>query len=432
MTCAVFVAHCRRHGVTCADSGVTLPLRYPAGGHHARFDRCGDQKLEAGPEAAREVPDLGQRGLYLIVQPSGSKSFAVRYRYAGKPRKLTLKAGISLAAARKEAASALYDVEQGRDPGVAKRQVKQAHRLAGENTFRAVAEQYQKLAGAQLRSAETPPLNVGAPSLPYSRRPADCRNSAQRNHSPTRQIEEGTPLGVEGGPTAADRALRVIGRIMNWYATRSDDFVPPIVRGMARTSNKERARTRVLTDDELRRIWRTAEEGADTFGALVRFLLLTAARRNEAARLPWPELAGGDWTLPPSRNKTKQELVRPLSKAALTLLDKLPRFADCEFVFSSGITAIGGLGRRKRKFDTACGATGWTLHDLRRTARSLMSRAGVPSDHAERCLGHVITGVRGTYDRHQYRDEMLLAYEKLSTLIGQIVDPQPNVVAMAR
>jgi hypothetical protein len=61
-----------------------------------------------------------------------------------------------------------------------------------------------------------------------------------------------------------------------------------------------------------------------------------------------------------------------------------------------------------------------------------MSRAGVPSEHAERCLGHVIGGVEGTYDRYDYRAEMLLAYEKLSALIASIVDPQPNVVAMVR
>jgi hypothetical protein len=61
-----------------------------------------------------------------------------------------------------------------------------------------------------------------------------------------------------------------------------------------------------------------------------------------------------------------------------------------------------------------------------------MSRAGVPSDHAERCLGHVIVGVRGVYDRHTYAGEMLLAYEKLSTLVAGIVDPRENVVAMRR
>ena len=91
---------------------------------------------------------------------------------------------------------------------------------------------------------------------------------------------------------------------------------------------------------------------------------------------------------------------------------------------------MGGIAEMKAALNYASGVSGWTLHDLRRTARSLMSRAGVPSDHAERCLGHVIGGVRGVYDRHQYREEMLLAYEKLAALIAQIIEPRPNVVAI--
>ena len=74
--------------------------------------------------------------------------------------------------------------------------------------------------------------------------------------------------------------------------------------------------------------------------------------------------------------------------------------------------------------------TGWTLHDLRRTARSLMSRAGVPSEHAERCLGHVLRGVEGTYNRYDYYEEKKLAFEKLATLIARITDPQPNVLLL--
>src|SRR5262249_54116641 len=94
---------------------------------------------------------------------------------------------------------------------------------------------------------------------------------------------------------------------------------------------------------------------------------------------------------------------------------------------------LGGMARRanaRRLVDLLFG--GWTLHDLRRTARSLMSRAGIPSEHAERCLGHKILGVGGIYDRHRYIDEMRIAYEKLSALIETIINPKPNVVAMAR
>jgi integrase len=115
----------------------------------------------------------------------------------------------------------------------------------------------------------------------------------------------------------------------------------------------------------------------------------------------------------------------------LAAIASAPRFAGSDYVFSS----TGGrfhAFQRKSDFDKICGVTGWVLHDLRRTARSLMSRAGVASEHAERCLGHVIGGVEGVYDQHNYLDEMRLAYEKLATLLGQIVDPQPNVVTMVR
>jgi integrase len=74
----------------------------------------------------------------------------------------------------------------------------------------------------------------------------------------------------------------------------------------------------------------------------------------------------------------------------------------------------------------------WTLHDLRRTARSVMSRAGVPSDHAELCMGHVTGGVRETYDRYEYHAEKKQAYEALAAQIDRIVNPQQNVVAIRR
>src|SRR5207249_2641137 len=110
---------------------------------------------------------------------------------------------------------------------------------------------------------------------------------------------------IRGGPVMADQTLAVIRKIMNWWAARSDDFRSPIVRGMARTRPKERARERILTDDELRAVWRTAEDGQGSFERLVQFLLLTAARRNEGARMTTSELSNDDWTLPAARNKTK-------------------------------------------------------------------------------------------------------------------------------
>jgi hypothetical protein len=77
---------------------------------------------------------------------------------------------------------------------------------------------------------------------------------------------------------------------------------------------------------------------------------------------------------------------RPLPKMAIDVLAGVTRFKGCWYVFSNdGVTALGGYGKPKAKFDKACGVTGWRLHDLRRTARSLMSRAGADKDHSERC-----------------------------------------------
>jgi len=224
----------------------------------------------------------------------------------------------------------------------------------------------------------------------------------------------------ENGPVAANRAVELLTAIMNWHATRADDFRSPIVKGM---TTAEVARDRVLTDDELRAIWRATADGA--FGGLIRFLLLTAARRSEAAEIPWSEITEGVWTLPAARNKVRQDLVRPLSGAALAVVDSQTRAGD--FVFN-GQRPLVAFTQLKAKLDAASDTSGWVLHDIRRTARSLMSRAVVPSDVAEQCLGHVLPGIRQVYDRHKYIDEKRIAFEKLAALIGQIVDPQPNVV----
>jgi integrase len=230
----------------------------------------------------------------------------------------------------------------------------------------------------------------------------------------------------ERGPVMADRTLAIIRKIMNWHASRSDDFRSPLVRGMARSKNG--SRKRILEDDELRALWRAAEASTSPFDALVKFLLLTGARRTEASAMRWSEVSGADWALPAARNKTKVDLIRPLSPAALAVIEKLPRIGKAGFVFTTdGRHPVGGFAYGKRILDKASGVTGWRLHDLRRTARSLMSRAGVDKDHGERCLGHVIGGVRGVYDRHEFHEEKRRAYEALAGLIERILNPQDNV-----
>lgn len=137
----------------------------------------------------------------------------------------------------------------------------------------------------------------------------------------------------ENGPVMADRTLAYVRKAFNWCATRDDQFNVPVVRGMARVKPKERARTRVLSDDEIQLIWPVLGE-AGTFGVLVRMLLLTAQRRDEVARLSRKEIGpDGIWTIPAERYKTKQPNHVPLSRAALDVVTAQPVIGDCDYVF---------------------------------------------------------------------------------------------------
>jgi integrase len=232
-------------------------------------------------------------------------------------------------------------------------------------------------------------------------------------------------IELEQGPVMADRTLGYVRRIFNWHAARSDDFRSPIVRGMMRTKSGERARQRILSDDEIRKVW----DAEGPFPALVKFLLLTAARREEAAQMVWSEVTDGVWELPSHRNKTKLPLCRPLSAAAVAVIEAQRRDGSAYVFTNDGKTAFQDFSRSKKQFDATTGVSGYVVHDLRRTCRSLLSRVGVPERHAEQCLGHVIGGVKGTYDRHSYFHEKQDAYDKLATLLDRIVHPPTGNVA---
>ena len=158
--------------------------------------------------------------------------------------------------------------------------------------------------------------------------------------------------------------------------------------------------------------------------------------------------ADGIWTIPAERYKTKCANFVPLSQAALAIIAAQPTIDGSDYVFSSRAkTPFSGFSKSKAALDKAVlvamqkrakkGAkvepiANWTLHDLRRTAKTLMARAGVRPDISERVLGHVIAGVEGTYDRHSYADEKREALEQLATMIERILNPQPsNVVTLA-
>jgi integrase len=369
---------------------------------------CAGAKPREG-EVQTDYFDADCSGLALRVS-EGRKSWTFHYTLGGARKRLTFGAYplLSLAGARTRADEARAAVTAGTDP-----------RATQTDTLQAICDEYMQRDGAKLRSAGWRKSALERHVYPTlgSRPIAEIRRSEIVRLLD--RIEEGT------GAAMATLTLAIIRKVMNWHATRSDDFLSPIVRGMART--QEKARDRVLTDDELRKVW---GNGNGVFGAYVRFLLLTAARRNEVAHMTWAEIEGSDWTLPAARNKTGVDLVRPLSRAARQILEALPRRGEFVFTTNDGLKPISSLSLFKRQLDAASGTKGWTLHDLRRTARSLMSRAGVPTDHAERCLGHVIGGVRGVYDRHEYHREKQQAFEALAALIERIVTGGGDVVQL--
>jgi integrase len=181
----------------------------------------------------------------------------------------------------------------------------------------------------------------------------------------------------------------------------------------------ERHRKRILTDAEIKAIWNS---GGGTFGAMVKLALLTAQRRDKIRTLRWDDIRDGIWTIrvEPREKGTPGRLHLP--RLALAIIKAQPRLN--EFVFPGhGENAIGDSGHYKAEFDKLCDVKDWRFHDLRRTARSLMSRAGVISEHAERVMGHRIAGVEGVYDRHSYEPEIAAALEKLAALIERIVEP---------
>jgi integrase len=382
--------------------------------------------LKAAPPGKRRlVWDALVPGLGVRVTDRGVRTFVLvkRFHPDGNPttRKLGAVGEISLAVARDMARHWLEQIRKGIDP-----QAQALERKA--QTFEAIAFGYLTRVAKDHRSREETEATLKRLVFPaFGLRPID---SITRGDI-VRLLDK---IEDENGPVMANQVLGNVSRVFDWHATRSDTFRSPIVKGMGRAGPQ--ARSRILADDELRAVWAATGAYDHPFGPMVRFILLTATRRNEALYAKRSEIVGSEWTIPSDRYKTKIDHLIPLSQAAQAVVQGRdfpgPLVADAPgWLFTAnGKQAIGGLTRHKAAIDAASGVTGWTLHDLRRSARSLMSRAGVPSDHAERALGHVIGGVRGVYDRHAYRDEKARAFEALATQVARIVDPTPNVVAI--
>src|SRR5262249_22679416 len=271
----------------------------------------------------QEIPDPLLPGHYLVLQPSGARSFAVRYRLAGRSRKYTLGPypAIDLKTARRLAARALRAVAEGRDPG----QEKIAARQAPPDTFEAVASRFVEL---HCRGANRPRTIEGRQQLLDLHVLPRWRRRLIKGITRRDVLDLLDALVAGGRPIAANRALTAIRKLFNWAIERDIVAVSPCAG--VKPPTPQQARDRTLRDAEPLHSWRAADHMGGPFGALVKLLMLTGQRRDEVARMTWREvdLGGRLWTLPKERAKNGQPHDIPLSAPAVAVLEALPRIGD--------------------------------------------------------------------------------------------------------
>jgi Phage integrase family len=364
----------------------------------------------------------------------------------------TIKGTLPLSEARKQAKVILGEVAKGHDPVGEKKAAKRAE----ANSFQRVAEDYLAEAG-DLRSISERRRVFETNIFPtLGHRPMESiKRSDIITLLNTLQKKKPPPKGRKGkwrgGPVAAEHAFKAMRKLFRWYEARhdDDDYRSPFRPGMWSPAGKSPPRDRVLSDDELRVVWKVATEAGNVYGHLIRFLLLTATRLREASDMNRSELSadGTEWVIPPARYKGKHAHLVPLSKLSQEVLAAVPVIGARGWVFTTnGEVPILGFAKFKTAFDRrvleemrktdreAEPLPRWTTHDLRRTARTIMSREhlNILSDHAERALGHVIGGIRATYDLHEFKAAKRDAFEKLAAEVERIINPPADNVERLR
>ena len=362
-------------------------------------------------------------------------AYFIKYRAHGRQRFYTI--GVhgspwTPEKARREAKRLLGLVAGGKDPADAKAQA----RLEATDTLHKVTDEYLKAVESKQRPKTHSEIKryLNPEKNDYWKPLHSISLFKITRRQVTAQVAK---IAEAHGAVTATRARAALCTLFNWAMREGLDLIANPVLGSNRPA-QPKSRDRVLTDEEIRDVWTALETAPDLptcYPQYVRIIVLTATRRNEAARMNSTELEGDNWTVPAERTKQKLDHVVPLIPEIKALIgDKPESFkGNSWFIFSTtfGTKAFSGFSKAKKALDAEIAkrrkAEGrepmprWTLHDLRRTARTLMSRAKVPADYAERVLGHVIGGIRETYDRYEYLDEKREALEKLAGEVKRIV-----------
>jgi integrase len=394
----------------------------------------------AKPEGSRyELKDKRTVGLRLIVQPSGVKSWAVRYTTAAnEDRRYTFGAypTIKLDDARKLADSVKRDVLVNRkDPAAEKTEArrKAAAGIDPDALFTTAWGEWEKAPKPKARD------HKGWRSATADRVQKLYVNElapkwGKRRLSEISKNDVSSYLDKIAGkhPQAAARRLRVMASFFNWCVTKGRLVKSPCAGiEMAKT----RKRQRKLTDDEMRWLWKACEKEPFPMGDIVRLLILTLARRNEVAGMREREVHLGNrrtWILPAPRTKNHHEHETFLTDAMIETLGTVPRVKNKDgYVFTTnGRTPFSGFSKAKKRLDTLMleaaqhesreitAIPPWTLHDLRRTGATRMQRLGFEKEVVDCCLNHIDDDA---YLQHDYYDRMVAAFEAWSREVLRIV-----------
>jgi integrase len=374
--------------------------------------------------------DAGYPGLALRVSYGGSRSWVYFYRWRGKQRRLTLGSwpSLGLGEARDVWRDARRKLSRGEEPTTAPA---------------AVADRFEDVLADWLKRDQGGNRSHDEVKRILHREVLPAWGKLRLAEIGKRQIRDLIDAIVDrGAVTLARRCHAHLHRLFRWSVGR--DFIPSNPMTDMLKPGAEVKRDRVLNDDELRRAWIAAQQIGWPMGPAIRLLVLTCARREEIGALKWREIdrERDEIRLQGDRTKNGEPHTIPLSGAAKSLIDALPRMADSEFVFTTtGNTPVSGWSRAKANLDQLLlararleasdrGEDGakinlpaWRIHDLRRTTATGMERLGIKQQVVEALLGHIAgskAGVVGIYQRHTYEEEKREALERWAKHIASL------------